>query len=62
MRKNIFRIYRNQNGKVECRPTSWKVKVPWCLILLMQIKSEIDPTLGFRRSCREGISGSCAIY
>ena len=28
---------------------------------LIKIKNEIDPTLTFRRSCREGISGSCAM-
>jgi succinate dehydrogenase (ubiquinone) iron-sulfur subunit len=28
---------------------------------LVKIKSEIDPTLTFRRSCREGICGSCAM-
>jgi succinate dehydrogenase / fumarate reductase iron-sulfur subunit len=28
---------------------------------IMKIKNEIDPTLTFRRSCREGICGSCAM-
>ena len=28
---------------------------------LIKIKDEIDPTLTFRRSCREGICGSCAM-
>lgn len=28
---------------------------------LIKIKSEQDPTLTFRRSCREGICGSCAM-
>ena len=28
---------------------------------LLQIKEELDPTLSFRRSCRSGICGSCAI-
>ncbi|UAT43053.1 succinate dehydrogenase iron-sulfur subunit [Anaplasmataceae bacterium AB001_6] len=28
---------------------------------LIQIKEEIDQTLSFRRSCREGICGSCAM-
>lgn len=28
---------------------------------LIKIKNEIDPTLTFRRSCREGICGSCAM-
>ncbi|MEO1252029.1 MAG: succinate dehydrogenase iron-sulfur subunit [Pseudomonadota bacterium] len=27
---------------------------------LIKIKNEIDPTLAFRRSCREGVCGSCA--
>lgn len=28
---------------------------------LIKIKNEDDPTLTFRRSCREGICGSCAM-
>jgi succinate dehydrogenase / fumarate reductase iron-sulfur subunit len=28
---------------------------------LIKIKNEVDPTLSFRRSCREGICGSCAM-
>ena len=28
---------------------------------LIRIKNELDPTLTFRRSCREGICGSCAM-
>ena len=28
---------------------------------LIKIKNEIDPTLTFRRSCREGVCGSCAM-
>ena len=28
---------------------------------LLYIKNEIDPTLTFRRSCREGICGSCSM-
>merc|ERR1719333_800323 len=28
---------------------------------LIKIKDEVDPTLTFRRSCREGICGSCAV-
>lgn len=28
---------------------------------LIKIKSDLDPTLTFRRSCREGICGSCAM-
>ena len=28
---------------------------------LIKIKNEMDPTLTFRRSCREGVCGSCAM-
>jgi len=34
---------------------------PMMLDALVRIKNEIDPTLTFRRSCREGICGSCAM-
>ena len=34
---------------------------PMVLDALMKIKNEIDPSLAFRRSCREGICGSCAM-
>ena len=34
---------------------------PMILDALIKIKSEQDPTLTFRRSCREGICGSCAM-
>lgn len=34
---------------------------PMFLDALIKIKDEIDPTLSFRRSCREGICGSCAM-
>lgn len=34
---------------------------PMVLDALIRIKNEIDPTLTFRRSCREGVCGSCAM-
>jgi succinate dehydrogenase / fumarate reductase iron-sulfur subunit len=34
---------------------------PMILDALLKIKNEVDPTLTFRRSCREGICGSCAM-
>ena len=34
---------------------------PMVLDALIKIKSEVDATLTFRRSCREGICGSCAM-
>ena len=33
---------------------------PMILDAMIKIKNEVDPTLTFRRSCREGICGSCA--
>merc|ERR1719469_1749475 len=34
---------------------------PMVLDALIKVKNEQDPTLTFRRSCREGICGSCAM-
>jgi succinate dehydrogenase/fumarate reductase-like Fe-S protein len=34
---------------------------PMVLDALIKIKNEFDPTLAFRRSCREGICGSCSM-
>ena len=34
---------------------------PMLLDALIKIKNEIDPTLTFRRSCREGVCGSCSM-
>ncbi|WP_260923638.1 succinate dehydrogenase iron-sulfur subunit [Novosphingobium sp. 9] len=34
---------------------------PMVLDAIIKIKSEMDPSLTFRRSCREGICGSCAM-
>jgi succinate dehydrogenase / fumarate reductase iron-sulfur subunit len=34
---------------------------PMVLDALIYIKNDIDPTLTFRRSCREGVCGSCAM-
>jgi succinate dehydrogenase (ubiquinone) iron-sulfur subunit len=34
---------------------------PMVLDALIKIKNEVDPTLTFRRSCREGICGSCSM-
>ena len=34
---------------------------PMILDALIWIKNKIDPTLTFRRSCREGVCGSCAM-
>jgi succinate dehydrogenase / fumarate reductase iron-sulfur subunit len=34
---------------------------PMVLDAIIKIKDEVDPTLTFRRSCREGICGSCSM-
>ncbi|MCH9844733.1 MAG: succinate dehydrogenase iron-sulfur subunit [Alphaproteobacteria bacterium] len=34
---------------------------PMVLDAIIKIKNEIDPSLTFRRSCREGVCGSCAM-
>ena len=34
---------------------------PMVLDALLKIKNEVDPTLTFRRSCREGVCGSCSM-
>ncbi|MBA16158.1 MAG: succinate dehydrogenase iron-sulfur subunit [Sphingomonas sp.] len=61
-----FKIYRYDpdSGK-NPRYDSYAIDLddcgPMVLDALIKIKSEQDPTLTFRRSCREGICGSCAM-
>ncbi len=61
-----FRIYRwnpddNQNPRLDTYFVDRSDCGPMVLDALIWIKSTIDPTLTFRRSCREGICGSCAM-
>ena len=61
-----FRIYRwnPDDGKNPRIDTYWvdrKTCGPMVLDALIKIKNEIDSTLTFRRSCREGICGSCSM-
>ncbi|MBT5111002.1 MAG: succinate dehydrogenase iron-sulfur subunit [Rhodospirillaceae bacterium] len=61
-----FRIYRwtpedDKNPQVDTYTIDTDDCGPMVLDALIKIKSEIDPTLTFRRSCREGICGSCAM-
>ena len=61
-----FRIYRwNPEDGVNPRIDVYYVDRadcgPMVLDALIWIKSKIDPTLTFRRSCREGVCGSCAM-
>lgn len=62
-----FKIYRWNPDTPAEKPTlqSYHVDLSQCgpmmLDALIKIKNEVDPTLTFRRSCREGICGSCAM-
>jgi len=62
-----FDIYRSNPNDPEDRPkyVSYYIDTNKCgpmfLDALIKIKDDIDPTLSFRRSCREGICGSCAM-
>ena len=61
-----FHIYRwDPDTKDRPRLDTYEVDMDKCgpmvLHALIKIKDEIDSTLTFRRSCREGICGSCAM-
>ncbi|MGH7053514.1 MAG: succinate dehydrogenase iron-sulfur subunit [Stellaceae bacterium] len=61
-----FRIYRwNPDDGANPVLDSFSLDLDECgpmvLDALIKIKNEIDTTLTFRRSCREGICGSCAM-
>ena len=58
---NHFRVYRNTMGKTKMQSYVLPKTGPMVLDALIDIKDNIDPTLSFRRSCREGICGSCAM-
>jgi len=62
----VFRIYRwdpdtGENPRVDSYEINLDNCGPMVLDAIIYIKNEIDPTLTFRRSCREGICGSCAM-
>src|SRR5687767_12658799 len=66
--KNVrdFRIYRwdpdtGENPRLDTFQLDLDKCGPMVLDALIQIKNEVDSTLTFRRSCREGICGSCAM-
>ena len=61
-----FRVYRyDPEEPGNPRWDSYDVDVEACgpmvLDVLIHIKNTMDPTLAFRRSCREGVCGSCAM-
>jgi len=66
-KNKTFAIYRWDPEKPGDKPRMQEYNVdlgncgPMVLDALIKIKNELDPTLTFRRSCREGICGSCAM-
>ena len=61
-----FKVYRwDPEGESNPRLDTYEVDLSTCgpmvLDAIIKIKNEIDPTLTFRRSCREGICGSCSM-
>jgi succinate dehydrogenase / fumarate reductase, iron-sulfur subunit len=61
-----FRIYRwdpdsDETPRLDTFELDMARTGPMVLDALIAIKNEIDTTLTFRRSCREGICGSCAM-
>ena len=66
--KNVrkFVIYRfdpdsGANPRMDTYEVDMDACGPMVLDAILYIKNKIDPTLTFRRSCREGICGSCAM-
>ncbi len=61
-----FRVYRwnpdtDENPRLDTYWVDASRCGPMVLDALVKIKNEVDPTLTFRRSCREGICGSCSM-
>ena len=61
-----FKVYRwspdsGENPQVDTYQVDMSTCGPMVLDALIKIKNEMDPTLTFRRSCREGVCGSCAM-
>jgi len=65
-RTKDFKVYRydpdtGDNPHIDIYRVDLETCGPMVLDALIKIKNEMDPTLTFRRSCREGICGSCAM-
>jgi succinate dehydrogenase / fumarate reductase iron-sulfur subunit len=61
-----FKVYRwdpdtGENPRLDTFEVDMDECGPMVLDALIKIKNEVDPTLTFRRSCREGVCGSCAM-
>ena len=65
-RRKTFKIYRydpdtGENPRWDSYTIDLDKCGPMVLDAVIKIKNEIDSTLTFRRSCREGICGSCSM-
>jgi succinate dehydrogenase / fumarate reductase iron-sulfur subunit len=65
-RLKAFKVYRyDPDSGANPRFDTYQIDLdktgPMVLDALIRIKNEIDPSLTFRRSCREGICGSCSM-
>src|SRR5581483_9356275 len=65
-RPRELRVYRydpdsGANPRIDVYEIDLDKCGPMVLDALIHIKNELDSTLTFRRSCREGICGSCAM-
>ena len=63
----MFNIYRwspddNDNPRIDTYTIDMDECGPMVLDALIKIKDEVDSSLTFRRSCREGICGSCSMF
>src|ERR1700692_481773 len=61
-----FRIYRwNPDDGLNTRMDSYNIDLDACGPMVVDVrmknKNKVEPALPFRRSCREGICGSCAM-
>jgi succinate dehydrogenase / fumarate reductase iron-sulfur subunit len=65
-RIKTFKVYRwtpddGKNPRVDTYEVDLDTCGPMILDALIKIKNETDSSLTFRRSCREGVCGSCAM-
>ena len=60
---NVYRWSGDENAPPQIDRFEIDVKKAGTMVLdiLNQIKAELDPSLTFRKSCREGVCGSCAM-
>jgi len=60
---NVYRWSGDENTPPQIDRFEIDVKKAGTMVLdiLNQIKAELDPSLTFRKSCREGVCGSCAM-